>query len=125
MFNPHTMSVVDRVVRQIIACQSLKELDRALHSTSVLNISLSALSRNLRFKVRCILSLGTFIDAIKQQGNMEYVRGLIADQLSQFNEPDEMQCSRAICDLMDNIISFRNENLILLEFRRIGELLSN
>lgn len=124
-YNEYARSVVDRVIRQIVACQNLKELDRALHSTSVLNISLSTLPRDLRFKVRCILSLGTFIDAIRQQGNIDYVRGLIADQLSQFNEPDEMQCSRAICNLMDNINSFRDENSILLEFRRIGEMLSN
>lgn len=125
MFSPYAMSAVDRIINGILNCRNLRELDEILHSLPVQDISLSSLPRDLRFKVRCILSLGMLIDAIKQQGNMDYVRGLIADQLSQFNEPDEIQCSRAICNIMDNIKSLRDENSILLEFRRIGELLRN
>lgn len=125
MFSPYTLSVVDRIINGILNCHNLRELDEILHSLPVQDISLSNLPRDLRFRVRCILSLGMLIDAIKQQGNMDYVRGLIADQLSQFNEHDEMQRSRAIGNVMDNINSFRDENLILLKFRRIGEMLRN
>lgn len=125
MLSPYAISVVDRIINGIVNCHNLRELDEILHSLPVQDISLSSLPRDLRFRVRCILGLGMLIDAIKQQGNMDYLRGLIADQLSQFNEPDEMQCSRAICNVMDNINSFRDENSIILEFRRIGELLRN
>jgi len=125
MFNPYAMSVVDRIINGIVNCHTLRELDEILHSLPVQDILLDTLPRDLRFKVRCILSLGMLTDVIKKQGNIDYLRGLIANQLSQFNEPDEMQCSRVICNLMDNISSFRDENSIILEFRRIGELLSN
>ena len=125
MVYEYEQSVIDRVIAQIVACQSLRELDRVLHSPSIGNMgsSDSRLPRGLRFKTRCILNLAIFVDAIRQQGNMDYLRGLIANQLSQFNEVDEMQCLRAILRLVDNINSFRDENLILLEFRRIGGLL--
>lgn len=125
MSGPYTISAVDRIINGILNCHNLRELDEIFHSLPVQDISLNTLPRGLRFKVRCILSLGMLTDAIKQQGNMDYLRGLIADQLSQFNEPDEMQCSRAICNVMDNINSFRDENSILLEFRRIGEMMRN
>ncbi len=153
--------VVDTIIEKMSNCQSIKELHRVIQFFPIKNkefmdkvlvksgerskepvivIIPDAFVRNLKFKAFCIITLAIPIGSIKRRDivNIDYYRGLAADQIDAFNLPDEIQGTKAVYKFMDTVSNMQNdemyrknkvipekyENLILLEIKTLVVLLT-
>lgn len=124
------MATVDRIIEKMGNSQSLEELRDVLSSLPMENkefldkvtlkpeeifdekrvvIIADATTRNLKFKVLCMLTISAFLPHRVTYSDMSYLKYRMGERLDYFYLPEEVQCAKYVYKIIDFLMESREE----------------
>ena len=124
------MATVDRIIEKMGNCQSIEELNDVLSSLPMGNkefldkvtfkpeeifdekrvvIIADATTRNLKFKVLCMLTISAFLPHRVTYSDMLNLKYRMGERLDHFYLPEEVQCAKYVDKIIDILMESRQE----------------